>query len=131
PLLHVEEPRLTGPARLTKELMDRFGALILLIITAVPLAILAFLVRVTSPGPALFRQVRIGRDGKTFTMYKLRSMVDGAEQLRFDLDENDADGPLFKLREDPRVTRIGGWMRRRSLDELPQLFNVLKGDMSL
>ncbi len=131
PLLHLEEPRLTGPARLTKEVMDRVGAALALVVVAVPLLILAVAVRVTSPGPVLFRQVRIGRDGRRFTMYKLRSMVDGAEQLRFEIDENDADGPLFKLRDDPRLTRLGRWMRRRSLDELPQLVNVLKGEMSL
>jgi exopolysaccharide biosynthesis polyprenyl glycosylphosphotransferase len=131
PLLHLEEPRLTGPARLAKAGIDRALSALLLVVLAIPLGVLALVVRLTTPGPAFFAQVRIGQDGREFTMYKLRSMVDGAEERRHELDDNDADGPLFKLRDDPRVTRVGGWLRRHSLDELPQLWNVLRGEMSL
>jgi lipopolysaccharide/colanic/teichoic acid biosynthesis glycosyltransferase len=92
----------------------------------------AMLVRVTSPGPALFLQTRIGRNGRAFRMVKFRSMVIDAEEW---LDElvagNEQDGPLFKMRSDPRVTRVGRVLRRFSIDELPQLFNVLAGSMSL
>src|SRR6185503_3683729 len=80
-------------------------------------------------GPALFRQTRVGRDGSHFTLWKFRTMVVGADRVA--LASNDVDGPLFKLRADPRVTPVGRVLRRWSLDELPQLFNVLLGDMSL
>jgi exopolysaccharide biosynthesis polyprenyl glycosylphosphotransferase len=93
---------------------------------------LALMIRSTSRGPVLFRQQRIGHGGRPFTMYKFRSMVRGAELMLTELvDRNEASGALFKIRDDPRVTRIGRWMRRWSLDELPQLLNVLRGDMSL
>jgi exopolysaccharide biosynthesis polyprenyl glycosylphosphotransferase len=131
PLLHLEEPRLTGPARAAKAVIDRVLALVLLVTLAVPMLLIGLVVRITSPGPALFRQVRVGLAGRPFTMYKFRSMVDGAEAQRDALARNDLDGPLFKDRDDPRVTRFGGWLRRHSLDELPQLWNVLKGEMSL
>jgi lipopolysaccharide/colanic/teichoic acid biosynthesis glycosyltransferase len=89
-------------------------------------------IRVTSRGPALFRQLRIGRHGQKFTIFKFRTMQLGAEeQLSSILDRNDQDGLMFKVRQDPRVTPIGQWLRRYSLDELPQLWNVLTGTMSL
>jgi exopolysaccharide biosynthesis polyprenyl glycosylphosphotransferase len=92
----------------------------------------AVIIKLTSPGPVLFRQERCGLNGRTFTMYKLRSMVDNAEQTRFELEAlNEMDGPVFKLSRDPRVTPIGRILRRFSIDELPQLYNVLRGDMSL
>ncbi len=98
-----------------------------------PLVLLAMLlVRRDTPGPALFRQRRVGRDGVPFTIFKLRTMVVDAEDLRDDLlHRNEADGPLFKLRDDPRVTRVGRVLRKLSIDELPQLANVILGHMSL
>ncbi|MBV9284791.1 MAG: sugar transferase, partial [Acidimicrobiia bacterium] len=96
------------------------------------MGVLALAVRLTSPGPAFFRQDRVGKDGKHFRMYKIRSMVADAEDQLEELERtNGADGVLFKMRQDPRVTRLGGVLRRWGLDELPQLINVMKGDMSL
>ena len=93
---------------------------------------IAAAIRVTGPGPVLFRQIRVGRDGRCFTLYKFRTMVADAEQQKALLAaSNEADGALFKIRRDPRITPIGGWLRRWSLDELPQLLNVLRGDISL
>jgi lipopolysaccharide/colanic/teichoic acid biosynthesis glycosyltransferase len=90
------------------------------------------MIKMESPGPVLFEQRRGGKDGQLFTIYKFRSMVEGAEDQQETLrDLNEADGPLFKIKDDPRLTRLGKLMRRLSLDELPQLYNVLTGDMSL
>jgi lipopolysaccharide/colanic/teichoic acid biosynthesis glycosyltransferase len=94
--------------------------------------VIGLIIRFDSPGPALFRQRRCGRNGDTFEMLKFRSMVETAEDdLAGLLDRNEGDGLLFKLRNDPRVTRVGRWLRKYSLDELPQLWNVLVGDMSI
>lgn len=94
--------------------------------------VLAAIVRLDSQGPALFRQPRVGLAGREFMMLKFRSMVQGAEQLKAAIeDANEADGLLFKMANDPRVTRVGSWLRRYSLDEIPQLLNVLRGEMSL
>jgi exopolysaccharide biosynthesis polyprenyl glycosylphosphotransferase len=94
--------------------------------------IIAVLVKLESPGPAVFRQTRIGRGGRKFTVYKFRTMREGAEQEQDALrDLNEAQGALFKIREDPRCTALGKFLRRRSLDELPQLYNVLRGEMSI
>lgn len=133
PLLHVEEPELSGGRRLLKGVFDRAVALVILIVVLPVLAAVAAAVRVSSPGPVLFRQVRIGKDGKPFTMYKFRSMYADAEARLATLAGHNerADGLLFKIRHDPRVTRVGRVLRRSSVDELPQLFNVLRGDMSL
>src|SRR4029079_7547465 len=96
------------------------------------LLIAAAAVKLSSPGPALFRQTRVGREGKQFTMIKLRTMVQDAEEQRADvLCLNEHDGALFKVRSDPRITSVGRFLRRYSLEELPQLVNVFKGDMSL
>jgi len=96
------------------------------------LAAIAVVIRMEGPGPVLFRQTRVGKDGQPFTLFKFRTMVVNAEQRRADLSRlNDSDGLLFKMRKDPRVTRVGSWLRRYSLDELPQFVNVLTGDMSL
>jgi len=132
PLLHVERPELRGLRHIGKTLLDRgITALALLFLSPVFLAI-AVLIRLDSPGPAFFTQKRVGRDGVEFTMVKFRSMVTDAERLLIDLRENDeGNGLLFKMRRDPRITRVGGLLRRYSLDELPQLFNVLTGSMSL
>jgi exopolysaccharide biosynthesis polyprenyl glycosylphosphotransferase len=109
------------------------GLALFLSVFAIPLiAICAVIIKLTSRGPVLFRQERCGLHGRPFIMYKLRSMVDEAEQLRFELEYlNEMDGPVFKSSRDPRVTAIGRFMRRFSIDELPQIFNVLRGDMSL
>ena len=132
PLLLVEPPRLTGGARVVKSLIDRVTALVLLVLLAPFLVAIGLLVRLTSKGPAIFRQVRMGRDGNPFRMWKFRTMTQEAEQ---DLDKlvtlNEHDGLLFKIRADPRRTTVGRWLRRFSLDELPQLVHVASGKMSL
>lgn len=133
PLLHVEEPELSGGRRLLKGIFDRTIALVVLVLVLPVLAAVAVAVRLSSPGTVLFRQVRVGKDGRPFMMYKFRSMYADAE-TRLDglLVRNERrDGLLFKIRQDPRVTRVGRLLRRSSVDELPQLFNVLRGDMSL
>ena len=132
PLLHVDHPELAGGKRLLKTLFDRTTAALALMLLAPLFAAVALAVRCTDPGPALFRQTRVGRDGRVFTLYKFRTMVVDAEQRKALLAaQNEADGALFKIRRDPRVTPTGVLLRRWSLDELPQLFNVLRGDMSL
>jgi exopolysaccharide biosynthesis polyprenyl glycosylphosphotransferase len=132
PLLQIAAPRFTGGRWLLKRSIDLAVTVLLLVALAPLLVAVAVLVRLTSRGPVLFRQERIGRGGKPFRLYKFRSMCVDAEQLREELlEENEADGVLFKLRHDPRVTRIGRGLRRYSLDELPQLVNVLRGQMSL
>jgi exopolysaccharide biosynthesis polyprenyl glycosylphosphotransferase len=130
PLLHVEHPELTGARQLIKNVFDRLVAATLLLLLAPLMAGLAIAVRATSPGPALFRQTRVGRDGRVFTILKFRTMRQGAEQQKITL-VSDRDGLLFKIRNDPRVTPLGARMRRHSLDELPQLINVVLGHMSL
>jgi exopolysaccharide biosynthesis polyprenyl glycosylphosphotransferase len=115
-----------------KQLVDFFGALGLLVLTAPLLLVVALIIRLTSPGPVLFRQQRAGLSGRPFTMYKFRTMVSNAEQLKQELAAlNEMSGPVFKVTKDPRVTPIGRWLRKFSLDEFPQLLNVLRGDMSL
>jgi len=132
PLLHVEEPRLSGFKCLMKVAIDRVVALVGLVMLAPFLLAVGLAVRLTSDGPALFSQLRVGRGGRTFTMRKFRTMHHGAEsQVSALAERNEHDGLLFKLRDDPRRTRVGRWLRRYSLDELPQLWNVLRGDMSL
>ncbi|WP_229068030.1 sugar transferase [Actinoplanes sp. DH11] len=132
PMLHVEHPRLHGGSRLVKDVFDRLGALALLIVLGPVLVSVALCVGLTSRGPVLFRQVRVGRDGREFRIYKFRSMYLDAEARLGELRHlNEHDGVLFKMRDDPRVTPVGRWLRRFSLDELPQLLNVLLGQMSL
>ncbi len=132
PLLHVERPELTGVRRFTKEVVDRTAAAVGLAVLAPVLVVIALAVRLTSRGPVLFRQERVGRRGEVFTMLKFRSMVQDAPRLVAELAAADeGNGVLFKMREDPRVTTVGRVLRRYSVDELPQLFNVLRGDMSL
>jgi exopolysaccharide biosynthesis polyprenyl glycosylphosphotransferase len=133
PLLHVDEPTLTGGRRVAKACLDRSAALLALLVLAPVLAAIALAVRLTSPGPAVFRQTRVGLEGRPFTMWKFRTMVAGAETLRpaVDVLNQHADGRLFKVTADPRITPLGRWLRRSSLDELPQLVNVLLGQMSL
>jgi exopolysaccharide biosynthesis polyprenyl glycosylphosphotransferase len=133
PLLHVDEPQLAGGRRVAKALFDRLMALASLIVLAPVLTALALAIRLSSPGPAIFRQARTGWQGREFMMWKFRTMVRDAELLRSVLDGRNqhATGELFKIPVDPRVTRLGRWLRRTSLDELPQLVNVLRGQMSL
>jgi exopolysaccharide biosynthesis polyprenyl glycosylphosphotransferase len=134
PMLHVEHPRLKGSARVVKEIFDRVGAITLILLASPALAIVALLVKFGKGGrgPAIFTQERVGRDGKPFTLYKFRTMTVDAEARLFELGNlNETDGALFKMREDPRITPVGKWLRRLSIDELPQLINVVKGDMSL
>jgi exopolysaccharide biosynthesis polyprenyl glycosylphosphotransferase len=132
PMLHVDHPRLHGGVRMVKELFDRFGALSLLVLFGPVLLGVALWVRLTSRGPVLFRQVRVGRDGREFRIFKFRSMYVDAEARLAELKHlNEHDGVLFKIRDDPRVTPAGRWLRRFSVDELPQLLNVVAGQMSL
>jgi exopolysaccharide biosynthesis polyprenyl glycosylphosphotransferase len=132
PLLEVEEPELSGGQRLAKETFDRLCAALMLVLLSPVLLVLAIVVRASGRGPILYRQVRVGRNGREFTMLKFRTMVDGADAYVEELAElNEGDGVLFKMRADPRVTRGGGFLRRHSLDELPQLGNVLVGQMSI
>ncbi len=119
-------------ARLIKQILDFVGALVLLLVSAPLLAAAAVAIKLSSPGPVLFRQARAGLNGKPFIMYKFRSMVTNAEQLKQELERlNEMTGPVFKVTNDPRVTRVGRLLRRTSLDEWPQLFNVLRFEMSL
>jgi len=132
PMLHVEHPRLSGAGRVVKSVFDRVSATVGLMLLAPLFAAAAIAIRASSPGPVLFRQVRIGKAGRRFVMYKFRTMVVDAESRKHELvDLNHGDGVLFKMRSDPRVTRVGRWMRRLSIDELPQLINVIRGEMSL
>jgi exopolysaccharide biosynthesis polyprenyl glycosylphosphotransferase len=131
-LLHVDHPQLTGIRLVIKDLFDRCAAAAALVMLAPVMALLAISIRLHDGGPALFTQVRIGKDGREFLIYKFRTMVVDAEKQQAELlTINDSDGVLFKLRKDPRVTAVGAYLRRWSMDELPQLFNVFLGDMSL
>lgn len=121
-----------SPARLLKRGIDVVGATVGLLLGAIPLLGLMLLIRLADGGPALYTAERVGRFGRPFKMFKLRSMVIGAEDQRESLlAHNEIEGPAFKMRDDPRITPLGLWLRRLSLDELPQLINVLKGEMSL
>ncbi|MEU2339278.1 exopolysaccharide biosynthesis polyprenyl glycosylphosphotransferase [Streptomyces sp. NPDC013172] len=133
PLMRIKPPNLSRAARLPKELLDRFLAALLLLLLALPMLLIALVVRLDSAGPALFRQQRVGRYGDHFTMLKFRTMRPDSEALRSELEHlnQNSDGLLFKVKEDPRITRVGSFLRRSSLDELPQLVNVVKGHMSL
>jgi exopolysaccharide biosynthesis polyprenyl glycosylphosphotransferase len=132
PLLRPKEINLRGANLLLKRAID-VAAVLLTAVFTLPLALLiALLIRLDSKGPVLFRQTRVGKGGQSFTCLKFRTMVPDAEALKAELiAQNEADGPLFKMRDDPRITRVGRLLRRSSLDELPQLWNVLRGEMSL
>jgi exopolysaccharide biosynthesis polyprenyl glycosylphosphotransferase len=132
PMLHVEHPRLDGASRVVKSIFDRIGAGLGLIVLAPVLVAIAVAITHDSRGPVLFRQIRVGKGGREFVIFKFRTMCTDAECRRDALrDHNEGDGVLFKMRDDPRITRVGRWLRRLSLDELPQLLNVLMGEMSL
>src|SRR5579864_140285 len=115
-----------------KRLIDVGMAAILLVLLFPFFLVLMILIKISSPGPVYYRWKVVGRGGRPFTGYKFRSMVCNADDLKPELDAlNEMQGPVFKLSDDPRVTHIGHWLRRYSLDELPQLYSVLKGNMSL
>jgi exopolysaccharide biosynthesis polyprenyl glycosylphosphotransferase len=119
-------------AFLMKRVMDVTLCVVGLAVLAVPMLLVALLIRLDSPGPVFYRAQRIGLKGRVFECLKFRTMVDAAEQMRSKLETlNERDGVLFKISKDPRVTRLGTWLRKYSIDELPQLFNVLRGEMSL
>ncbi|MEN0101635.1 MAG: sugar transferase [Curtobacterium sp.] len=134
PLIHVETPTYEGRKLYTKRIFDVVVSAVLIVVLSPVLLVLALAVKLTSPGPVLFRQERVGLNGSTFTMVKFRTMVVDAEdrlQELSALDRAEGNNVLFKMRNDPRVTRVGAFMRRYSLDELTQLFDVLAGNMSL
>ena len=132
PLLHVDHPELAGARRVLKAMFDKAAAATFLLLLAPLFATIAILIRSRDHGPALFKQTRVGKNGRTFTVYKFRTMVIDAEERKAQLAaHNEFDAVLFKIRADPRITKTGAWLRRYSLDELPQLLNVLRGDMSL
>ena len=132
PVIYVEPVRRSGWRTCAKRVFDVSVATCGLVGAALLMAVVAVAIRLDSPGPVLFRQTRIGRNGVPFRVFKFRTMVPDAEAQVIDLrDLNEADGPLFKISRDPRVTRVGAFLRRSSIDELPQLWNVIRGDMSL
>jgi len=130
PLVRVTPAPLRGWHLATKRLLDLLGAGLLLLLTAPLMALIVVAVRIEDGGRAIFAQTRVGKGGKPFTIYKFRTMVPNAEALLLDLT-NDHEGPVFKMRQDPRITRVGNVLRKTSMDELPQLFNILRGQMSL
>jgi exopolysaccharide biosynthesis polyprenyl glycosylphosphotransferase len=133
PLLHVDHPELDGARQVVKALFDKVAAAVGLLMLAPLFALIAVTIRLRDGGgPALFKQTRVGKNGRTFTVYKFRTMVIDAEERKAQLaGQNEVDAVLFKIRGDPRITRTGALLRRYSLDELPQLINVLLGEMSL
>jgi exopolysaccharide biosynthesis polyprenyl glycosylphosphotransferase len=132
PLLSLREPRVGGWLWWVKRALDFAAALVGLVMGAPLMSVIALAIKLDSPGPAIFSQMRIGKGGRPFTCYKFRTMHVGAEKEKQKLAAlNEAQGALFKIRKDPRMTRVGRVLRRISLDELPQLYNILKGDMSL
>jgi len=132
PLLHLSRARLYGPARIAKGVIDRLGALLGLLLLSPALAVVAFAIWAHDRGSPFFLQTRVGRHGREFRIVKFRTMVADAEARRDELlTRNESDGLLFKIADDPRITPLGRWLRKYSIDELPQLINVVRGDMSL
>jgi exopolysaccharide biosynthesis polyprenyl glycosylphosphotransferase len=132
PLLYMDHPDLTGARQAVKSLFDRLAAASALLLLAPVFLAVAVAVKVGDRGPVFFRQVRVGRNGRPFHVCKFRTMVTDAEQQKALLEaRNEGNGVLFKIKDDPRITKVGSILRRYSLDELPQLFNVLLGQMSL
>jgi len=132
PLLHVEEPTISGVGWLLKGLFDRLAAFFGLLLISPILGAAALAIKISDPGPVFFRQARAGRGGQTIRVWKFRTMyVDAEERLAELLGSNETDGLLFKMANDPRITRVGHFLRKTSIDELPQLINVLLGEMSL
>jgi exopolysaccharide biosynthesis polyprenyl glycosylphosphotransferase len=132
PMVDIAPASMSVGARFSKRLFDIVVSSLALVVASVPFAVVAAIIKATSPGPVFFRQERTGRNGQPFSMMKFRTMIEDAESRRHELEHlNEMDGPLFKVKDDPRVTRVGRFLRRTSLDEFPQLINVWKGDMSL
>ncbi|MDX1413117.1 MAG: sugar transferase [Candidatus Promineifilaceae bacterium] len=132
PMLGVRELRISRFGRLIKRLIDLALVILLSIPALILTAVIAIAIRLDSPGPIFYTGRRVGRKGKPFSMYKFRSMVLGADEQKQALREhNEKDGPIFKIKDDPRLTKVGRWLRRSSLDELPQLYNVFLGQMSM
>jgi exopolysaccharide biosynthesis polyprenyl glycosylphosphotransferase len=131
PLIGVKDVALRGFNLFIKRVLDIVLAVVVLVLAGIPMLIISLLIKATSPGPVLFRQERVGRGGELFVCYKFRTMYKDAEQRKEELRaHNEAQGPMFKMRNDPRRTSVGKVLRRTSLDELPNLFNILKGEMS-
>jgi exopolysaccharide biosynthesis polyprenyl glycosylphosphotransferase len=131
PLLGIPHFGLSRSSRAIKRAVDLVGASFALVVFAPAMAVVAVAIKLDMPGPVLFRQTRVGRDGRQFKMLKFRTMVDGADAMKDELREFNEAGGLFKIEADPRITRVGRLLRRSSIDELPQLFNVMRGNMSL
>jgi exopolysaccharide biosynthesis polyprenyl glycosylphosphotransferase len=132
PVIGLKTASIRGANFLVKRVMDVAIGFILLLVIAPFMLLLALAIKIDSPGQVIFRQKRVGAHGEEFVVFKFRSMREGAEEEKERLLEfNEMNGPLFKMREDPRTTRLGRFLRRSSLDELPQLFNVLRGEMSM
>jgi exopolysaccharide biosynthesis polyprenyl glycosylphosphotransferase len=122
----------TETAYFVKRVLDIFGSALLLMALSPIFLATALAIKIDNPGPAFYKQIRVGKWGKHFTIYKFRSMVMGADKMKDQLlDQNESGGVIFKMKRDPRITRVGRIVRKLSIDELPQLWNVLKGDMSL
>jgi exopolysaccharide biosynthesis polyprenyl glycosylphosphotransferase len=132
PLIGVKEISISGVNRVVKRTVDLVVALTVLVLASPLLGLIALAIKLETPGPAIFKQERVGKGGARFALYKFRSMVEGAESKKASLKHlNEAEGPMFKIKNDPRQTWLGRLLRRLSLDELPQLYNVLRGEMSL
>lgn len=132
PMIGMKEVSISGLNQFIKRSLDVTISTLALVLGAPLMGLVALMIKLESPGPVLFPQERVGKDNRRFILYKFRSMVEDAEARQASLEAlNEADGPLFKIKEDPRLTRLGKWLRRLSLDELPQFYNVLRGDMSL
>lgn len=132
PYMRIVKTPMQGMPLVFKRLFDVIVSLTGIVVLSPLMLATALAIKLDSPGPVLFRQKRVGKNGQLFDFYKFRSMVPNAEELLAELAAaNEADGPVFKIKEDPRITRVGKFIRKYSIDELPQLFNVLKGDMSL
>lgn len=132
PLIGIKEIKISGVNRLVKRIIDLVFSFTLLIVFAPLMGLIALVIKLETPGPAIFKQERVGKEGTRFYLYKFRSMVDGADAQKAQLQHlNEAEGALFKIKDDPRITWFGRLVRRFSLDEFPQLYNVLRGEMSL
>jgi exopolysaccharide biosynthesis polyprenyl glycosylphosphotransferase len=132
PLIGLKGTSIQGWNRTVKRAFDLVGATLIFLVSSPLMLLLALAIKLDSKGPVIFRQARVGRDGRPFIVFKYRTMNENAEAQKADLMSlNECDGPVFKIREDPRRTRMGAWLRRTSMDELPQLFNVFRGEMSL
>ncbi len=132
PMVYIEPVNRHGWRAIAKQSFDYVMGAVLFLLTLPILLVSMVGIKLTSPGPVFFKQLRVGRDGKEFEVYKLRTMVVNAEELLDNVRHlNEAKGPLFKIKDDPRITRIGGFLRKTSIDELPQFINVLRGEMSI